>query len=114
MDLLCEMDHQFSWELCKFLMFGAISDRENNFLINQSQVHLNRPKTQLQNVGMRYSLGNIYFGKGRNGTVLKNGNDGIASVRYSVLFSTTAFHPNNYRQNFWLFISEVEVEVEVY
>ena len=71
------MDHQFSWELCKFLMFGAISDRENKFLINQSQVHLNRPKTQLQNVGMRYSLGNIYFGKARNGTVLKNGNDGI-------------------------------------
>ena len=106
------MDHQFSWELCKFLMFGAISDRENNFLINQSQeVHLNRPKTQLLNVGMRYSLGNICFGKGRNGTVLKNGNDGIASVRYSVLFSTTAFHPNNSRLNFWLIISEDEVEV---
>ena len=95
------MDHQFSWELCKFLVFGAISDRENNFLINQSQVHLNRPKKQLQNVRMKYSLDNIYFqGKGRNGTLLKNGNDGIASVRYSVLFSTTAFHPNNYRQKF--------------
>ena len=41
-------------------MFGAISDWENNFFINQSQVHLNRPKTQLQNVGMKYSLGNIF------------------------------------------------------
>ena len=63
---------------------------------------------------MKYSLGNIYFGKGRNGTVLKNGNNGIASVRSSVLFSTTAFHPNNYRQNLWCIISEVDVEVEVY
>jgi len=63
---------------------------------------------------MKYSLGNIYFGKRRNGTVLKNGNDKIASVSYSVLLSTIAFYPNNYRQKVWLIISEVEVEVEVY
>ena len=41
-------------------MFVAISDRENNFFINRSQVQPNRPKTQLQNVGMKYSLGNIF------------------------------------------------------
>ena len=83
------MDHrQFSWELCKFLMFGAISDRENNFLVNESQVHLNRPKTQLQNVVMKYSLGNFYFGKGRNETVLKHGNDGHSNDRINKIFSS--------------------------